>query len=99
MINARSLKAIDNKIWNKHGWESGGEIQEDANKQRLYDEELSAELSRRGIGKGQVNPISYLNLEDWNYHTLNSALERLKYYPDFKYSELRSGKYKMNKVI
>lgn len=68
---AKMLMIIDNRIWSRYGWRSGGEV----NRSR-YLYALERELKRRNITR--LDGIYYLILEDANYHTLNNILSDLK---------------------
>lgn len=68
---AKTLMQIDSKIWAKHGWKSGSDV--DSN---VYQAELKQELDKKGIK--EISYLQYHILEDANYHTLNQTLEELK---------------------
>lgn len=68
---AKTLMQIDSKIWDKHGWKSGSDV--DSN---VYQIELKQELDKKGIK--EIPYLQYHILEDANYHTLNQTLEDLK---------------------
>lgn len=62
---ARMLMKLDNQIWKKFGWKSGGDV--DMGK---FKEEV-----RKKVKSGSLHYIYYHIFEDANYHSLNNALE------------------------
>jgi hypothetical protein len=79
MVNARTLKSIDEKIWQKYN----GHYTD-----RQYESELGKELKRRGVKKGGIAPKTYLNLENLNVHEMNRTLQMRGWYPKFNYADL-----------
>lgn len=70
---ARKIMIINNKIWDRHEWESGGDVVKS-----IYRNELKDELEKLNIR--ELSILYYYIFEDANYHTLNQALEELGIY-------------------
>ncbi len=74
------LMTEEPKVWDKFGFDSGGEIRESKDKTRKYAEELEKVLSQKGISRGSLTKNVYDELEDENYHLLNEFLGRNGYF-------------------
>ena len=64
---ANKLMILDNKIWNKYGWESGGDVNDDIHKKEW----------QKKIKPQSLNYIYYHIFEDANFHSMNSMFEEL----------------------
>jgi len=72
---ARKIMLAEIEIWNKYGWKSGGEIEANPLKMKIYKRELKKTMNRTGIKK---IPNFYYNIfEDANWHLMNSTLDDL----------------------
>jgi len=75
---ARKIMLAEIDIWDKYGWESGGEIQEDPKKMKIYEKELKKSMKDLGVGK---LPNFYYNIfEDANWHLMNKTLDKFGYF-------------------
>lgn len=77
-IKVSTLMDIDNKLWDKHGIQSGDEWRDNPDKFEDYKKTVKAELEKKGVTK--LSRDMYKKLENENYHTLNRALEELGMY-------------------
>jgi len=67
MKSSERLMLLDNKIWQKHGWQHGG----------MVDKKLYAREIKKAVGKRKFSEKTYDVLENENYHTLNATLGKL----------------------
>lgn len=72
---SRILQSIDNKVWNKLGFDSGNDVQENWDK---YKSTLFNWL-KANVHKYQITRPVALKLESENYHSLLKALKELGY--------------------
>jgi hypothetical protein len=77
---ARSIMLAEINIWNKYGWGSGGEIESDPKKLKIYEKELQKTMKKLKIKK---LPNYYYNIfEDANWHLMNTTLDKFGYFED-----------------
>jgi hypothetical protein len=65
--DAKKVMRADTKIWEKHGWKSGGDVKDPVLKKEL----------KKIFGKRKFDPVVAEILEDANFHSSNQALEEL----------------------
>lgn len=64
------LKIFDNEIWAKHGWGSGGEVDDE-----IFTQELKEKINESGMS--YICALTLEVLEDENFHTLTGALSEI----------------------
>lgn len=64
---ARMLMKLDNQVWKKYGWKSGGDVD---------PEKFKAEIKKK-VGHKSLTYLYYLILEDANYHSMNQTLQEV----------------------
>jgi hypothetical protein len=75
---ARMIMLAETEIWDKHGWGSGGEIEGDPKKLKIYERELQKTMKKLKIKK---LPNFYYNIfQDANWHLMNKTLDDFGFY-------------------
>lgn len=73
-ITARGLGKINDKVFDKHDFQSGSEIKSSKANKIKYAQAADDFLKQAGVEKGSLSKGIYLKLEDENLHTLNEFL-------------------------
>jgi hypothetical protein len=74
------LMTEEPKVWDKFGFNSGGEIRESKEKTKKYAQELEKVFSQKGIKRNSLSQKVYDELQNENYHLLNEFLGRNGYF-------------------
>lgn len=67
MADARKIMRADSNIWEKHGWQSGGDVKSAIQKKEL----------QKKFGKKKFDPVVAEILEDANFHSTNQSLQEM----------------------
>jgi predicted ABC-type ATPase len=79
-ITARGLGKINDKVFDKHDFQSGSEIKSSKANKAKYAQAADDFLKQAGVEKGSLTKAMQLKLEDENLHTLNEFLVLNDYY-------------------